>query len=107
MDPLIMESLRELIYMLVLACIATAAAFFWRRPPDRQPVSGGAILCLVLLAGVFMFVVSLIARAVFGFTAMSADNVVTIGRIVLPLIAGFWFAHSRLMVLWTGSVGKA
>ena len=102
MDPLIIDLVRQYVYMVVLACVVMAAAFFWRRPAERNPVSKGAIVAMVLMAAVFMLVVSLVAQAVLGFISMSADNMTIVARVALPLVAGFWFAHSRLRVLWTG-----
>lgn len=100
MDPLIIDLVRQYVYMVVLACVVMAAAFFWRRPAERNPVRMGAIVVMVLMAAVFMLIVSLVAQAVFAFLSTPADNIVA--RVALPLVAGFWFAHSRLRVLWTG-----
>ena len=107
MDPLITDLVRAYGYMVALACIVTFAACFWRRPLQRYPVSLGALTCLVLMAGLFMLVVSTVTQAVLGVASLSADNVTFLGRLMVPLLAGFWFAHTRLMRLWIGTVSKA
>ncbi|HVL08366.1 MAG TPA: hypothetical protein VM512_04315 [Burkholderiaceae bacterium] len=101
MDPLIIDLVRQYVYMVVLACVATAVAFFWRRPVERNLVSTGAIVVVVLMAAVFMLVVSLATQVALGAIRMPPDNVTLWARVVIPLAAGFWFAQSRLRTLWT------
>lgn len=101
MDSHIIDLVRQYVYMVVLAGVVTAIAFFWRRPAERNPVSTGAIVVVVLMAAVFMLVVSLVAQAALGMIRMPPDNVPLWASVVIPLVAGFWFAQSRLRMLWT------
>lgn len=99
MDPLIIDLIRQFVVMVVLACVVTAVAFVWRRPAGQNPISAGAIVVVVLMAAVFMLVVSLVAQAVLGITPVSLGTTAAVARFVVPLAAGFWFAQSRLKVI--------
>lgn len=84
-----------LAFWLAHGVVATVIAFFWKRPAQSARLSFWRVISIWLSTWIFVTVIA--SLAVYVLVTLNASELAlnTLGNLLIPIVAGIWFARNR------------